>query len=95
MSTTRFISSTKLTLIWIILILLTLSSSLVAYFELSGLYIVGFVLLTVSIKGQLIIDHYMGMKNVRGFWRFSLLGFIIVIPLVVFVGYYLSLMNKT
>jgi hypothetical protein len=35
----------------------------------------------------------MGMKNVRGFWRFALLGFIIVIPLVVFTGYYLSLAN--
>ncbi|WP_198263605.1 cytochrome C oxidase subunit IV family protein [sulfur-oxidizing endosymbiont of Gigantopelta aegis] len=93
MSSTRFTSSTKLTVIWIILILLTLSSSLVAYFELSGLYIVAFVLLTVSIKGQLIIDYYMGMKNVRGFWRFALLGFIIVIPLVAMTGYYLSLMT--
>ncbi len=90
MSETRFTSSTKLTLIWIMLILLTLSSALVGYFQLSGLYIVGFVLLTVFIKGQLIIDHFMGLRHVRGFWRYAMLGFVIVIPTIIYTGYILS-----
>lgn len=90
MSEARFTSSTKLTIIWIILILLTLSSALIGYFELSGLYVVGFVLLTVVIKGQLIIDHYMGLRRVRGFWRLAMLGFVFMIPGIIYTGYYLS-----
>ncbi len=90
MTETRFTSSKKLTIIWIILILLTLSSALVGYFKLSGLYIVGFVLLTVIIKGQMIIDYYMGLKNVRGYWRLAMLGFIFVIPAIIYTGYVLS-----
>jgi len=90
MSTARFTSSTKLTVIWIILIALTLTTALVGYFELSGLYIVGFVLLTVFIKGQMIIDHYMGLRNVRGFWRLAMLGFVTVIPGIIYTGYILT-----
>jgi len=90
MSQARFTSSTKLSVIWIILMLLTFSTAIVGYLELSGLYIVGFVLLTVFIKGQLIIDHYMGLRNVRGYWRHALLGFVLVIPGIIFTGYVLT-----
>ncbi len=90
MTEARFTSSKKLTIIWIILIILTLSSALVGYFKLSGLYIVSFVLLTVIIKGQMIIDYYMGLKNVRGFWRLAMLGFIFVISAIIYTGYVLS-----
>lgn len=90
MSQTRFTSSTKLTVIWIILIALTLSTAMIGYFQLSGYTIVGIILLTVVIKGQLIIDHYMGLRNVRGFWRLSMLGFVFVISGIIFTGYLLS-----
>ena len=90
MSQSRFSSSTKLTIIWVILISLTLSTAYIGYLELSGIYIVGFLLLTVTVKGQLIVDHYIGLKNVRGFWRLAMLGFMYVIPGIIFTGYYLS-----
>lgn len=90
MSAARFTSSKKLTIIWIILIALTLSTALVGFFELSGLYIVGFVLLTVFLKGQMIIDHYMGLRNVRGLWRHAMLGFVIIIPGIIYTGYILT-----
>ena len=90
MSQTRFTSSKKLTIIWVILIALTLSTAYIGYLELSGLYIVAFILLTVTVKGQLIIDHYIGLKNVRGFWRLAMLGFVYVIPGIILTGYYLS-----
>lgn len=90
MSQARFTSSTKLTVIWIILIALTLSAALIGYFQLSGLAVVGLVLLTVVIKGQLIIDHYMGLRNVRGFWRLAMSGFIFGISGIIYAGYILS-----
>ncbi len=90
MSQTRFSSSIKLAIIWAILMVLTLSTAYIGYLQLSGLYIVAFILLTVTIKGQLIIDHYIGLKNVRGFWRLAMLGFVYVIPVIILTGYYLS-----
>lgn len=90
MSQTRFTSSTKLTVIWIILVALTLSTAAIGYFQLSGLTIVGIILATVVIKGQLIIDHYMGLRNVRGFWRLAMLGFVFVISGVIYTGYLIS-----
>jgi len=90
MSQTRFTSSKKLTIIWVILIALTLTTAYIGYLELSGLYVVAFLLLTVTVKGQLIIDHYIGLKNVRGFWRLAMLGFVYVIPGIILTGYYLS-----
>lgn len=90
MSHSRFTSSTKLGVIWLILVALTLSTAYAGYMQLSGLVIVAFLLLTVTIKGQLIIDHYMGLKNVRGFWRLAMLAFVYVIPAIIFTGYYLS-----
>jgi len=86
----RFASARYLTIILIILIVLTLITATAGYMQLSGLEIVGFILLTVFIKGQLIIDHFMGLKNVRGLWRHAMLGFVIVIPAIIFTGYYLS-----
>ena len=90
MSKKRFTSSKYLTVIWLILIILTLITAYVGYLQLSGLYIVGFILLMVYIKGQLIIDHFMGLRNVRGFWRLAMLGFVTIIPGIIFTGYYLS-----
>ncbi len=90
MSSARFTSSTKLTIMWIILIILTLSTAYIGYLELSNLYVVGFVLLSITAKGQLIIDYFMGLKHVRGFWRLAMLGFVFVISGIIFTGYYLS-----
>ncbi len=90
MSQNNFASTKQLTIIWAVLIALTISTAYVGFLELSGLAIVGFLLLTVTIKGQLIIDYYIGLKNVRGFWRLAMLGFVYVIPVIIFAGYYLS-----
>ena len=90
MSQLKADSISKLTFIWAILILLTISTAIIGYFKLSGFYIVGFILLTVFIKGTLIIDYYMGLRNVRGFWRITMLGFVSVIPIIALTVYYFS-----
>ena len=90
MSHRKFASIKKLTVIWVILVILTLITATIGYYQLSGLYIVGVILLTVVVKGQLIVDHYMGLRHVRGFWRLAMLGFVFVIPGIIYAGYYLS-----
>ena len=86
----RYKSSKYLTIIWIILTTLTIITAIIGYLEMSGVYVVAFVLLTVTLKGQLIIDYYMGLKNVRAYWRLSMLGFVLVIPGIIFTGYLLA-----
>ena len=83
-------STSKLTRVWSVLLLLTLSTFIIGYLKLSGLYVVSFILLTVAVKGILIIDHFMGLRHVRVFWRFAMLGFVTVIPIIILIGYYLS-----
>ena len=90
MSRARFTSAKYLTIIWVILIVLTLATASVGFMEVPGVYIVALVLLSIFLKGQLIIDHFMGLRNVRGFWRHAMLGFVTVIPAIIFTGYYLS-----
>ena len=93
-SNANLISTSKLTLIWITLLLLTLCTALVGYYKLSGIYVVSFILVTVFVKGVLIIDHFMGLKHVKGYWRLAMVGFVTVIPIVIFVGYYFGLASK-
>lgn len=86
----RFESSKYLTIIWIILTSLSIITAAIGYFEMSGVYVVGFVLLTVIVKGQLIIDYYMGLKHVRAHWRLAMSGFVFVIPGIIFAGYLIA-----
>ena len=91
MSNVKIISFSKLTVIWITLLLLTISTAIIGYLKLSGFYIAGFILLTVSIKGMLVIDHFMGLRNVQGYWRMAMFGFVTVIPAITLLAYWLSL----
>ena len=49
--------------IWIILILLTLFAFLLGWLELISSTLVVILLITTFIKGQLVIDYFMGLKN--------------------------------
>ena len=58
----------RLSLVWSTLLLLTLLS----YFGLNQWSGTGFVLLVLAamlIKGQLLVDHFMGLRQVRWVWR--------------------------
>ena len=86
----KLISLQKLTTIWGVLLLLTISTAIIGHLRLSGLYPVSFILFTVFIKGLLIIDYYMGLKNVKYAWRYAMIGFVTVIPIIALVFYYFS-----
>ena len=54
--------------VWVLLLVLTLSS----YFGLSQLpqrRFVALVLVATWIKGQLLVDHFMGLRRVHWLWR--------------------------
>ena len=74
---------------WLFLIALTFLSVYITDFIDSKLLFIGSVLLIVFIKGQQIIDIFMELKHAPKRWRFLLLSYVILIPLIISVIYIL------
>ncbi len=55
----------KLKTIWIFLIFLTTLTFILGKVELSPYFFIALILLTTFVKGQLIIDFFMGLKDVK------------------------------
>lgn len=68
--------------IWVILVALTLFAYLLGYLKYVSTFFVAVLLLSTFIKGQLVIDYFMELKNVELKYR--------LIPLV-WLGFTISL----
>ncbi len=55
----------KLKTIWIFLIFLTTLTFILGKIELSPYFFIALILLTTFVKGQLLIDFFMGLKDVK------------------------------
>ena len=75
--------------IWIVLVVLTIFAFSLGYLKLVSSMLVGVLLVSTFIKGQLVIDYFMGLKNVA--WKYRLIPTIwlsLIISLVA-ISYYL------
>jgi len=72
----------------IILILLTLVSTLLAQSNLQTNVVAILVTLSVVIKGQQIVDIFMELNRAQAKWRWLLLSYTILIPLVLAIIIY-------
>jgi len=75
----------KTTIIWILLSALTLFAFLIGWFKLTSLTIISALLISTFIKGQLISDFFMDLRNVKfkyriipTIWIFSVLSIIAI-----------------
>ena len=75
--------------VWIALILLSLFAFLLGYLKLISSVIVGILLVSTFIKGQLVIDYFMGLKDVRLKYRIIPTIWLIVLLSLIAVAYYL------
>ena len=73
----------------IILIILTIFAYLLGYLKLISTLLVGVLLLTTFIKGFLVTDYFMGLKDVTGKYRFIPVIWLSVVILLIGVAYYL------
>ncbi|MFZ6771334.1 cytochrome C oxidase subunit IV family protein [Undibacterium sp. SXout7W] len=64
---------------WLALLLLTASSVASAYCGLPKTVFVFSVLLIALIKGEIIIDRYMGLRYVAGPWRAIVFGWLFIV----------------
>ncbi|TWX72037.1 hypothetical protein ESZ36_02050 [Colwellia demingiae] len=72
----------------IILILLTLVSTLLAQSNIQTNVVAILVTLSVVIKGQQIVDIFMELNRAQAKWRWLLLSYTILIPLVLAIIIY-------
>lgn len=75
---------------WMLLVLLTVFSLYLGQTAIVSSWLVAMVMLTVVIKGQQIVDVFMGMSQAPSHWRMMLLAYCTVIPSVIAVIYSLD-----
>lgn len=68
----------RCTIIFVILITLTLISWVIARMGFSGLNIALLVLALALIKGALIGDYYMGLRGISSLWRWTIIIWLMV-----------------
>ena len=81
----------KLEYIWVILVVLTIFAYLLGYLKYINSLFVAVLLLTTFIKGQLVVDYFMGLKDVKLKYRLIpsvWLGFVLSL---IAVAYYMPL----
>lgn len=77
--------------IWIVMMLLTLSTYAVGKLGYTGVIVVLFLLVTALIKGSFIIRDFMALKDVSLLWRAIMYGWLWTVCLVIAVTYFISL----
>jgi hypothetical protein len=76
-------------IVWIVLIGFTIFAYLLGELKLVSTFMVGVLLVTTFIKGQLVIDYFMGLKNVSLKYRLIPTIWLSLIISLVAVSYYL------
>jgi len=77
------------TKIYLILFSLTTFAFLTAYLEITSLSIIAILLFTTFIKGHLIIEYFMQLKEVSGSYRYIPTIWLGSVILLIALGYYL------
>lgn len=78
-----------ITKIWILLVLLTLFAFGLGWLELLSFESFALLLFTTFIKGQLIADYFMGLKEIKGKYRFIPTIWLFVTLTLVALAYYI------
>ena len=73
--------------IWIVLLLLTLSTYAMGKLGCNGLIVVFFLLFTAAIKGIFIIRDFMELKGVSLLWRVIMYGWLWIVILAIAITY--------
>jgi len=77
--------------IWLLMIVLTLSTYFMGKLGLSGIAVVLFLLFTAVIKGGLIIRDFMELRDVSFLWRAIMYGWLWTVCIAIALAYIISL----
>ena len=79
--------------VWVVLVLLTIFAYLLGYLKYISTTLVAVLLITTFIKGQLVIDYFMDLKNVRLKYRLIPTLWLGVVISLIAVAYYLPVIQ--
>lgn len=77
-------------IVYLTMVLLTCVTYSADAFGLSGLSLVLAVLFIAIFKGQLVVDYFMGVREVRWFWRSILYGYLAVLGVAIATAFILA-----
>ncbi len=75
--------------VWIVLAVLTVFAFLLGYLKHINVFLVGILLISTFIKALLVIDHFMGLKEVRFKYRIIPILWLSITILLIGAAYYL------
>lgn len=75
------------TVIWLLLMALTVTTYLIGEAGLGGLAIMFTVLGTAAIKVQMVANYFMGLRRTRWLWRGIVLGWLLLVTGLITVAY--------
>lgn len=75
---------------WLLMLGLTFVTYAIARLGLSGEGLMLGVLAIALFKGQLVVDHFMGLRRVRGFWRPLLTAYLLLLGAALAGAFFLS-----
>jgi cytochrome c oxidase subunit 4 len=76
--------------VWLTLVLLTLATYLAGRAGLGGGLVVLLLFLSVTVKGQLLAEYFMGLKRVRWPWRGVVSGWLLTVVALIGFAYWLG-----
>ena len=81
----------SLEIAWVCLVFFSIFAFSLGYFGIINHFFVAILLLTTFIKGQLVIDYFMGLKSVKLGYRLIPSIWLFVVLLVIGMSYYLPI----
>ena len=79
------------TAVWLVLMGLTLLAFSIGKLELSGTTIIAVLLISTFLKGQMVIDYFMGLKRAPLFWRILISSWLFLVISGIALAYWLGL----
>lgn len=83
-------STVQATIIWLILLIMSGIAAWIGEFSTTNTQIMIFIVVSLMIKGQLIVDYFMGLKQVSWVWRGIMSAFCVVIGIIIIITYQLK-----
>ncbi len=77
----------KLNIIWLILMAITVMNAMIAESENTGVAITILIAVSVSFKGHMVVDHFMGLKGANHYIRSWMNAYFYVIPSMMVIVY--------
>lgn len=83
-------SLSKITGIWIGLILLTSLAIMISFLNLDHNYLLIAVLMITIIKGMMVADVFMDLRSAPKIWYRLMASYVVLVPVIIFLIYFLS-----